>query len=235
MAKNQAKIWQPLLLFITSIVAVIAIVNYPDITVNNRFVAYAILFFTVIFCLLYLYMTKQKLIRNLMLAIVGMAGFSFLLVPLYNVFCEVTGLNGKVDLSVQAATPQGVDYSRSVTVEFVVNHNDEMPWEFKAKNHTLVVHPGELAATAYYAKNTTGHTMIAQAIPSISPARVRKYFKKVECFCFSSQKLGPGQSAHLGLRFYLAPDFPKDVQRLTLAYTIFDVTNTKQKQENAHG
>jgi len=197
---------------------------YPSITANNRFVSYALLILGIIFCLIWLYITKQKLLRNLLLTIVGMAGFAFILVPLYNVFCDVTGLNGKLDLSVSAATPRGIDFSRTVTVEFIVNHNSNMPWNFKAKHQTLVIHPGELATTAYYAHNPTNKTMLAQAIPSISPSKVSKYFKKVECFCFSSQKLGPRESAYLGLRFYLDPDFPKDVQRVTLAYTIFDIT-----------
>lgn len=207
------------------------IATYPDLTVNNRFVSYAILLCSVIFGLIVLYVKQNKLIRNLLLSIVGMAGFAFALVPLYNVFCDVTGLNGKMDLSLQAATSSGIDMSRQVTVEFVVINNNEMPWDFKPKHDALVVFPGELAATAYYAKNTTTKTMLAQAIPSISPSRVSKYFKKVECFCFTNQKLGPGQSAYLGLRFYLDPSFPKDVHRVTLAYTIFDVTN----KELSHG
>jgi len=212
------------LLIISGIIVAFAIANYPDLSANNRFVSYALLFFGLIFGLISLYRTTQKLLRNMLLSIVAMAAFSFVLVPLYNVFCDVTGLNGKLDLSIAAATPRGIDMSRTVTVEFVVNHNREMPWLFKAKHHALVVHPGELASTAYFATNPTNKTMSAQAIPSISPSKVSKYFKKVECFCFTSQKLGPSESASLGLRFYLDPDFPKDVQRVTLAYTIFDIT-----------
>jgi cytochrome c oxidase assembly protein subunit 11 len=159
--------------------------------------------------------------------IVIMAAFAFLLVPLYNVFCDVTGLNGKLDLSIAAATSKGIDSSREVTVEFVVNQNREMPWQFKPKHSSLTLHPGQLAATAYFAKNVTNKTMYAQAIPSISPSRASKFFKKVECFCFTNQKLGPGETAYLGLRFYLDPDLPKDIKRITLAYTIFDITETK--------
>lgn len=198
-------------------------------TPNNRFVIGVIILCIIIFILIFKFVTKQKLLRNLLLFIVAMSGFAFALVPLYNVFCDITGLNGKMDLSVTAATPRGVDMSRTITVEFVVNHNNEMPWQFKPKHQVLIVHPGELAATAYYAKNNTGKTMYAQAIPSISPSKVSKYFKKVECFCFSSQKLGPGESAYLGLRFYLDPDFPADVQRLTLAYTLFDIGDNHGK------
>ncbi len=199
--------------------------TYPNFTANDKFVGFAILLFVGLFLLTLFYFKQQLLVRNLLLLIFGMSGFAFLLVPLYDVLCDVTGLNGKMDLSVMAATPRGIDQSRTITVEFVVSHNQQMPWEFKPKHTVLQVHPGEMATTAYYAKNLTGHTMIAQAIPSIAPSKVSKYFKKVECFCFSNQKLGPGESAYLGLRFYLDPDFPADVQRVTLAYTIFDISD----------
>jgi len=167
------------------------------------------------------------MLRNMLAAIVSMAAFAFLLVPLYNVFCDVTGLNGKLDLSIAAATSQGIDATRDVTVEFVVNQNRAMPWQFTPKHSSLTLHPGQLATTAYFAKNTTSKTMYAQAIPSISPSRASKFFKKVECFCFTSQKLGPGETRYLGLRFYLDPALPKEIKRITLAYTIFDITETK--------
>ncbi len=172
-------------------------------------------------------MTNNKILRNMLVSIVSMAAFAFLLVPLYNVFCDITGLNGKLDLTIAAAASTIIDTTRDVTVEFIVNQNREMPWKFKPKHSSLILHPGQLATTAYFAKNITNKTMYAQAIPSISPSRARKYFKKVECFCFTNQKLGPGETAYLGLRFYLDPALPKDIKRITLAYTIFDITETK--------
>lgn len=224
MHKGTRKRWM-LGLIILTFIAYAVNATYPTINVNNRFVIYVVISCIFVLGCIYLFMQQQKLLRNMLLGIVGMTAFAFVLVPLYDVFCDVTGLNGKLDLSVAAATVRGIDESRNITVEFVVNHNQQMPWEFRPKHSSLVIHPGQLAATAYYAKNPTDVTMFAQAIPSISPSRVSKYFKKVECFCFSKQKLGPGETAHLGLRFYLDPDFPKDVQRVTLAYTIFDITN----------
>lgn len=195
-----------------------------DVNVNNRFVINVVIFAVNILALLYLYV-RQKLMRNLLIIIISMSAFAFALVPLYDVFCKVTGLNGKIDLLVAKASTQDIDYTRNITVEFVVSQNQLMPWEFKPKHNFITVHPGQLADTAYYAKNTTRGTMFAQAIPSISPAIARKYFKKVECFCFSKQKLGPGETAYLGLRFYLDNDIPKEIQRVTLAYTIFDITD----------
>lgn len=200
-----------------------------DFTVNDRFVGFAILLFATLFVVTFVYVRKQRLMRNLLLIVFGMSGFAFVLVPMYNVLCSATGLNGKLDLSNNVvATSRGVDLTRTVTVEFVVAHNQEMPWEFKPKHTTLQVHPGELTSTAYYARNLTGNTMIAQAIPSIAPSKASKYLKKVECFCFSKQKLGPGESAYLSLRFYVDPDLPVDVQRVTLAYTLFDVSDSNK-------
>jgi len=211
-------------------VIVLQFIRYnPKITPNNLFVSYALLLFWSLFIFTYIVMQRQKLLRNILMAILAMAGFSFMLVPIYNVFCDITGLNGKLDLSTLAATPQGIDVSRTVTVEFVVNHNRNMPWIFKPKHTTLKVHPGEVAHTAYYAKNTSKRTMIGQAIPSIAPSKVSKYFKKIQCFCFNSQKLGPSESAYLDLQFYLAPEFPQDIHRLTLSYTIFDVSQDNSK------
>jgi cytochrome c oxidase assembly protein subunit 11 len=218
--------WHLIALLIFTTISIAVVHLYPNMAVNNRFVSYTLVLFIDVFFLILILIPKSTLIRNLSLVIVAMAAFAFMLVPLYNVFCDVTGLNGKLDLSVASVIPQGIDLSRSITVEFVVTQNRQMPWEFKPKHTSMVLHPGQLASTAYYAKNLTGKTMQAQAIPSISPSRVSKYFKKVECFCFTNQKLGPGETAYLGLRFYLDPDLPKDVQRITLAYTIFDITES---------
>lgn len=214
-------------LFIFTTVSVTFVFKYAAITVNNRFVCGVIIACLNILALIFIFINKNNMLRNMLAAIVSMSAFAFLLVPLYNVFCDVTGLNGKLDLSLAAATSQGVDATRDVTVEFVVNQNREMPWQFSPKHSSLTLHPGQLATTAYFAKNTTNKTMYAQAIPSISPSRASKFFKKVECFCFTNQKLGPGETTYLGLRFYLDPALPKDIKRVTLAYTIFDITETK--------
>lgn len=226
MVNLQRKLIYFFALLITCTIAAVIVHKSPSLSINNRFVSYAIIINIAIFVSLLLIDLKSKVLRYTLLTAVGMSGFAFALVPLYDVFCEATGLNGKIDLTKTAATSQGIDLSRTIIVEFVVSHNREMPWDFKPKHQELTVHPGELVATAYFAKNRSARTMLGQAIPSITPSRVSRYFKKIECFCFSNQKLGPGETAYLGLRFYLDPAIPKDVHRLTLAYTIFDVTDT---------
>lgn len=176
-----------------------------------------------------------------------MFAFTFALIPLYSVFCKVTGLNGKIDdrhpltynprYKIANAKNANSDNSNSdneianrlVTIEFVVNLNRQLPCLFKAEHSALQVTPGELNVSSYYVKNLTSKRMVIQAIPSISPGEVAKHLKKLECFCFNKQTLDPGQEMHLPLRFWLDPEFPTDIHRMTLSYTLFDVTeHTKQ-------
>jgi cytochrome c oxidase assembly protein subunit 11 len=157
---------------------------------------------------------------------IAMFGFGYLLVPLYDVFCEITGLNGKtgrVDEAAVAARYEP-DRSRLVTVQFVVNHNQGMPWEFGPKVERMQVHPGQIYAASYVAHNPTGRDMVAQAVPSVAPGRASRYFSKTECFCFDQQPLAAGETKEMPLRFIVDPNLPRDVQTLTLAYTVFDVT-----------
>lgn len=211
-------------LIIITAISVIYTAFYSYLNTNDKFVTFAIILFLNLAVLIYLYLNTNKVIKNSVITICLMFVLSFALVPFYNVFCDVAGLNGKIDLSIIAASPKGIDTSRTITVEFVVNYNKEMPWDFKPQHTILKMHPGELARTAYYARNLTKKSMVAQAIPSISPAKASKHFKKLECFCFDNTKLGPGESSHLSLQFYLDPEIPKDVKRLTLAYTLFDIS-----------
>lgn len=218
----------PISIILIASVAIGAVLNTINLTTNNYFVAYSILIASSIWLLTFILLYQQKLMRNILLSLIGMLIFAFCMVPLYNVFCNITGLNGKVDLSNVARSADGVDVERTVTIEFVVNYNQDMPWEFKPKHHSLTLHPGEVAHTAYYALNPTKATMRAQAIPSISPAQATKHFKKIECFCFNSQQLGPKESAHFPIEFYIDTKLPKEITRITLSYTLFDITDNKE-------
>lgn len=143
--------------------------------------------------------------------------------PLYVLFCEVTGLNGKTDGPYTAVEAQ-VDTSRSVKVQFVATNNESMPWEFRPTNHEIKVHPGEATTITYYAKNPTDKAMWAQAIPSLVPYNAANYFHKTECFCFNQQELAPGEEAQLALQFIVDQDLPSQVNTITLSYTLFDIT-----------
>jgi cytochrome c oxidase assembly protein subunit 11 len=160
------------------------------------------------------------------LGVLGCAMFVFavwVMPPLYDVFCEITGLNGKTGGRYEA-TFAGVDTSREITVQFLASNNEGMPWEFGPVVRSVTVHPGEQTVINYRARNPTNHDMIGQAIPSLTPFKAASYFHKTECFCFEQQLLKAGESADLPMYFIVDPDLPAHVRTITLSYALFDVT-----------
>jgi cytochrome c oxidase assembly protein subunit 11 len=157
---------------------------------------------------------------------VAMFAFVFVvMVPLYNVLCDVLGINGKTSGLRYEAVQIQVDESREVTIQFVATNNEGMPWEFGPTTTMMKVHPGAVNDTVFFARNPLSRDMVAQAIPSISPARAAEYFHKTECFCFNQQPLRGQQSADMPLQFIVDQDLPRDIKTITLSYTIFDVTD----------
>ncbi|AWF79379.1 cytochrome c oxidase assembly protein [Microbulbifer sp. A4B17] len=147
----------------------------------------------------------------------------FIMPPIYDAFCEITGLNGKTGGRYEAV-PAVVDKSRIVTVQFIASNNENMPWRFRPSVISMKVHPGEIKDTVFLAENNTSKDMVGQAIPSMVPFKAAEYFHKTECFCFNQQELKAGESAELPLRFIVDPDLPANVNTVTLSYTLFDVT-----------
>jgi len=165
--------------------------------------------------------------RRLALKLLGltflMFGFGYALVPLYNVFCEVTGINGKTgELSAAQAAAMKPDLSREVTVEFVTSVSAGLPWQFSGPAQKVVVHPGVVTAVEFEIVNNAGRNMIGQAIPSVAPSTAARYFSKTECFCFTNQALEAGVVKRMPVRFVVDPKLPADVQTVTLGYTFFE-------------
>lgn len=160
---------------------------------------------------------------------VGMFGFAFALVPLYQVFCEITGLNGKTSgrPADPTAIPEVRASDREVTVQFLASVSNGMPWEFRPSTHQLKVRLGEIYTTDYYARNRAAQAVTGQAVPSVAPGYAAKYLHKVECFCFRQQHLEAGEDRHMPLRFYLSDDLPEEVHTLSLSYTLFKVPTTQ--------
>ncbi|ESP91870.1 MULTISPECIES: cytochrome c oxidase assembly protein [Pseudoalteromonas] len=165
------------------------------------------------------------LLRKLILAVLGMFAFAFALVPLYDVFCDITGLNGKVDLVV-AQQSETVDDSRQVEVSFTTHAKSSAPFSVKAQQYSVSVQPGKLSEVQFVAYNLSDRARVMQAIPSVSPGQAAKYLHKLACFCFDQQPLAANQSMEFTLRFYVDTELPADVQELTLSYTLYDVTDT---------
>ncbi len=182
---------------------------------------------------------SKKTIRTLCFAVLGMFTFSFALVPLYNVFCEVTGLNGKIELRATNDTNIEIDNGRDVSIQFVSHNNEEMPWTFEPSEDNIKIKTGKYHTATFYVKNPTNRTMIAQAIPSVAPSNAASHLKKLECFCFEQQELAPGEDALLPVRLIFDDKLPSSINSVVLSYTIFDVTDydaieLTQNSHNGH-
>ena len=161
------------------------------------------------------------------LGAVAVAMFAFVfvvMVPLYNVLCDALGINGKTSSEAYTSVVAQVDESRLIKIQFVATNNDGMPWAFSPDVTEMVVHPGAANDTVFFAANPTTNSMIAQAIPSVSPSRAAEYFHKTECFCFEQQPLDGNSEAEMPLQFIVDQDLPADIKTITLSYTLFDVT-----------
>ena len=165
---------------------------------------------------------NQRVVKRLGIAAVLMFGFGFALVPLYDVFCDITGINGKTGrIDMEEALSQQVDTDRLVTVEFLATVHSDLPWEFRPMVRRIKVHPGEVTEVNYFASNKTENLVAGQAVPSLAPGLAAKYFNKTECFCFTRQTLGPGESREMPLRFVVDPELPENVRTVSLSYTFY--------------
>jgi cytochrome c oxidase assembly protein subunit 11 len=169
---------------------------------------------------------NRKLVFGLLAMTLSSFAFGWALVPLYDVFCRAVGIGNAEAKAGPATVKEAVDPNREVTIEFVASPASVGSFEFKPKVASLRVHPGKLYETAFYAKNLTSVASVAQAVPSISPSSTAQYFHKTECFCFSPQKFGVGEGRDMPLRFIVDPQLPVTVDRLTLAYTFYDTTQS---------
>ena len=171
----------------------------------------------------------SKTAGKLTLIAIAMFGFGYAMVPIYNVFCDITGLNGKTGvISASDAERTAVDQNRLVTVQFDTNVNDELPWEFKASAHEVSVHPGKATDVIFVVKNKTDQQVIGQAIPSVAPAQASLYFNKTECFCFTQQTLAPNERKEMLVRFVVDPELPEKISTVTLSYTFFMAPESKK-------
>jgi len=159
----------------------------------------------------------------------GMFVFGYALVPLYDVICEVTGLNGKTGRA-ETTVSDKIDQDRWVTVEFTGNSMSGLPWEFRSLQKTVRVHPGEVAVAYYETRNTAAETITGQAVPSVAPNKAAMYFKKIECFCFSQQQLKAGEYRKMPVRFVVSADLPKEVSTVTLSYAFFNADQVSAKK-----
>lgn len=167
---------------------------------------------------------RRKLVIKLTLVVVAMFGFGYLLIPLYNAFCSITGLNGKPSSSAVSATQAKavkIDTSRTVSVEFIATANSDLPWEFKTEVYKISMHPGEIVKANFYVHNLENQVVVGRAIPSVSPGLAAKHLHKTECFCFTEQTLQANEAKEMPVVFYVDPDLPEAYSNMILSYTFY--------------
>ncbi len=163
---------------------------------------------------------NRRLSTRLAIVAVGMFGFGFALVPFYNQICAALGVNSLVQKDEVLNTQ--VDASRTITIEFDSNtHN--LPWRFRPLVNHLQVHPGELTTVEYEVVNVRQTPVTGQAVPSYGPQLAGEYFKKIDCFCFTQQTLGRGETRRMTVTFVVEPKLPRSMTSIALSYTFFEV------------
>ncbi|HEX6007480.1 MAG TPA: cytochrome c oxidase assembly protein [Burkholderiales bacterium] len=166
-------------------------------------------------------------LRKLIVIACAMFGFGFALVPFYKKICEVTGINNV--LKADTVTNTQIDASRWLTVEFDANVRRGLPWTFTPVEKQVRFHPGELVQVTFEIRNDAPRPVTGQAIPSYGPQLAGRYFKKLECFCFTQQTLQPGEVRRMPVVFVIEKDLPQDINTVTLSYSFFEVEGTAGK------
>lgn len=155
--------------------------------------------------------------------VVGMVGLAYAAVPLYDLFCRVTGYGGTTQRA-ELVDTQVID--RDMKVRFVANVHRDMPWDFKPQQTVQSLKVGEQGLAYYEAYNPTDHTIVGRATYNVAPHKAGLYFSKVDCFCFTEQILKPGERVDMPVIYYIDPEIDQDVNlnevtEVTLSYTFF--------------
>lgn len=167
---------------------------------------------------------NKRLMVVLVLGVFGMIGASYAAVPLYKLFCQVTGFGGTPQVAAEEST---IVLDRKMTVRFDAMANG-VPWAFQPVERKIELKVGESAVAYYRATNTSDRTVVGTATFNVTPLKVGQYFNKIECFCFTEQLLEPGQSVDMPVTFFVDPEIAEDrnledVKTITLSYTFFPV------------
>lgn len=180
--------------------------------------------------------TNRRLAVGLVAVVFGMVGLSFAAVPLYDIFCRVTGYGGTTQRA-DAEADQVLD--RRIVVRFDGNVS-QLPWTLQAEVPQVEVRLGETALVSYVAENTGSRAMIGTATFNVQPDNAGIYFNKIECFCFTEQTLQPGERMEMPVQFFVSPDLANDrelsgTHTITLSYTFFPAAGEGQPVAQAAG
>ena len=168
---------------------------------------------------------RRRMMTALILGgvVCGMVGLSFGAVPLYRLFCQVTGFGGTTQVAEEAPVEIG---ERVVTVRFNADTARDLPWHFKPEQREMTVRVGEMAMAVYNAQNRSDRALVGTSTFNVTPVKAGAYFNKIECFCFEEQTLAPGERADFPVSFFVDPEIVEDrrlddVTTITLSYTFF--------------
>jgi cytochrome c oxidase assembly protein subunit 11 len=161
--------------------------------------------------------------------VVGMVGVAYAAVPLYQLFCQVTGFGGTTQVADAAPSEIG---SRVITVRFNADTARGLGWNFRPQQRSITLRVGEQALAFYEASNPSEHRIVGSATFNVTPDKAGAYFNKIECFCFTEQALEPGQRVDMPVSFFVDPDIVNDrnlddVKTITLSYTFFEVPGSQ--------
>ncbi len=168
---------------------------------------------------------NRRLVLTLGGAVAGMFAFAYLLAPLYEVFCEITGIDSarlsQASEPVRLAQAAEIDENRVVKVEFLANTPNLAAWDFQPVDLSIEATPGKAAETRFLARNLLPHDVISVTRPAVRPIEAVSHVSKQVCFCFEEQPFAAGEQRELPVRFTIDPDLPAHVDTVTLAYTLF--------------
>ena len=161
--------------------------------------------------------------------VIGMVGLSYAAVPLYDLFCRVTGYGGTPQ---RAEAAPGAIGDRLINVRFDTNTDRQLPWTFQPQQRSVTVKVGENRLVFFHAVNNSDRSIVGHATFNVVPDRAGRYFNKIQCFCFTEQRLDPGQSVDMPVSFFIAPEIltdrdGRDINEITLSYTFYPAINQK--------
>lgn len=166
---------------------------------------------------------NKKLLLSLLFLFSGMVMLTFASVPLYKIFCTVTGYGGTTQTAVLPSTEV---LDREINIRFNADVDPTLPWAFKPEQLELKLHIGETGVAYYKVQNLTNEPLVGIATYNVTPLKVGKYFNKIECFCFADQYIAPGETKNMPVTFFISPDLDRDrhmkeIDTITLSYTFF--------------
>jgi len=166
----------------------------------------------------------------------GMFAFAFALVPLYDTFCDITGLNGRTNSNVYDGKIIGiVDKSRTISIDFLSATAPGFPVKFYPMIKKMDITPGKIYTIHYYAENRSDEVIIGQAVPSVAPGEAASHLKKLECFCFNNQKFEPKVPVEMPVRFFVDSNLNKDITNITLSYNFIRIKDTSKAKAGLAG